>query len=133
MKFTVSTINGTIFSGIARPQQITYVGVSTGMIVSDSTPSEWIKGIHIETKNGKKIVVFGQNEEEGSNDAYLALPVVTLPGGRSHEYIVASIKRDSGTRKQAKDSVALIIGTENNTKIVLKPSVTILNHFAPLH
>ena len=133
MKFTVSTINGTIFSGIARPQKITNVTVSTEMIVSDSTPSEWFKGIHIKTKKGKKIVVFGQNEEEGSNDAYLALPVVTLPEGRSHEYIVASIKGDSGTAEQAKDSVALIIGTENDTKIVIKPSVTILNHFAPFH
>ena len=133
VKFTVSTINGTIFSGIARPQQITYVAVSTEMIVSDSTPSEWFKGIHIKTKKGKKIVVFGQNEEEASNDAYLALPVVTLPEGRSHEYIVASIEGDSGTAKQAKDSVALIIGTENDTKIVIKPSVTILNHFAPFH
>ena len=129
VKFTVSTINGTIFSGFARPQQITYVAVSTGMIVSDSTPSEWFKGIHIKTKKGKKIVVFGQNEEAASNDAYLALPVVTLPGGRSHEYIVASIKGDFG--KQARDSVALIIGTKNDTKIVIKPSVTIPNHFAP--
>ena len=100
----------------------------------DSTPSnttEGFKGIHIKTKNGKKIVVFGQNEEEGSNDAYLALPVATSPGRRSHEYIVASIKGDSGTRKQGKDSVALIIGTENDTKIVIKPSVTIPNDFAP--
>ena len=130
VEFTVSTINGTIFSGIARPQQITYVAVSTEIIVSDSTSSEWFKGIHIKTLNGKKIVVFGHNEEEASNDAYLALPVIKLPEGRPHQYILASIKGDLGT---AEDSVALIIGAENNTKIVIKPSVTILNHFAPLH
>ena len=108
--------------------------MSAGIVVYDSTPSnttEGFKGIHIKTKNGKKIVVFGQNEEEGSNDAYLALPVATSSGRRSHEYIVASIKGDSGTRKQAKDSVVLIIGTENDTKIVIKPSVTIPNDFAP--
>ena len=53
-----------------------------GIIVSDSTQpntAEQYKGIHIKTKNGKKIVVFGQHEEEASNDVYLALPVVTLP------------------------------------------------------
>ena len=89
VEFTVSTINGTVFTGFAWPQEITYVRMPLGIIVSDSTQpntAERYKGIHIKTKDGKKIVVFGQNEQVASNDAYLALPVVTLPGGRSHEY-----------------------------------------------
>ena len=104
-----------------------------GIIVSDSTQpntAERFKGIHIKTKNGKRIVVLGQNEQVASNDAYLALPVVTLPGGRSHEYIVASVRGDPGDAQQAKDSVALVVGTENDTEIIIKPSVVIPNALA---
>ena len=65
-----------------------------------------------------------------SNDAYLALPIISLPTGRSYEYIVASILGDSGTATQGKDSVALIIGTQNDTEIILEPSVLISHPFA---
>ena len=105
-----------------------------GIIVYDSTQpntAERFKGIHIKTKDSKKIVVFGQNEELASNDAYLALPVITPLGGRSHEYIVASVHGASGTTQQAKDSVALVVGTENDTEIIIKPSVFIPNGLAP--
>ena len=132
-EFTVSTINGTVFTGFARPQEMTYVRMPLGIIVSDSTQpntAERFKGIHIKTKDGKKIVVFGQNEQVASNDAYLALPVVTLPAGRSHEYIVASVRGDPGNAQQAKDSVALVVGTDNDTEIIIKPSVVIPNALA---
>ena len=104
-----------------------------GIIVSDSTQpntAEQYKGIHIKTKNGKMIIIFGQNEQAASNDAYLVIPVVTLPGGRSHEYIVASVHGDSGTAQQAKDSVALVVGMENDTEVIIKPSVVIPNALA---
>ena len=133
VEFNVSTINGTIFKGSVEPHSVTYVTMPLGIIVSDSTQSntlERFKGIHIKTKGGKKIVVFGQHEEVASNDAYLALPVVALSAGRSNEYIVASVHGDSGTAQQAKDSVALIVGTENDTEIIIKPSVVIPNDFA---
>ena len=133
VEFMVSTINGTVFTGFARLHKITYVRIPLEIIVSDSTQpntAEWYKGIHIKTMNGKRIVVFGQNEQVASNDAYLALPVVTLPGGRSHEYIVASVYGESGTALQARDSVALVVGTENDTEIIIKPSVVISNALA---
>ena len=76
-------------------------------------------------------MAIGHHEEVAPNDAYLALPVVTLPGERSHEYIVGSVHGDSGTAQEAKDSVALIIGTENDTETIIKPSVVIPNGFAP--
>ena len=108
--------------------------MSTGIIVTDSAQpniAERLKGINIKTKNGKKIVVYGQNEQVASNDAYLALPVITLPGRRSYEYVVASVKGDLGFTSQAKDSVALIVGTENDTEIAINPSVVIPNGLAP--
>ena len=75
--------------------------------------------------------MFGHHEEQASNDAYLGLPIVSLPAGRSYEYIAASIFGDAGTLQEDKDSVALIIGTENDTEINLEPSTLIRHPFAP--
>ena len=41
--------------------------------------------------HNRKIMVFGQNEQLGSNDAYLALPVVRLPFVVDLEYVLVSV------------------------------------------
>ena len=134
VNFTLSTIFGFLTSGVATPGEITYVDIPLGFVVFDSSvDSETdtrFKGIHIKAEDDRWIVVYGQNEEVASNDAYLALPIISLPAGRSYEYIAASIFGDSGTVPQAKDSVALIIGTENDTEIILEPSVVIRHPLA---
>ena len=135
VNFTVTTFFGFLASGVATPGEITYVDIPLRFVVFNSTVDNVndtrFKGIRIKAENDRKIVVFGQHEEVASNDAYLALPVISLPVGRSYEYIAASIFGDSGTFLQAKDSVALIIGTENDTEIILEPSVIIRHPFAP--
>ena len=134
VNFTVATFFGLLASGVATPGEITYVDIPLGFVVFDSTEDNDIdtrfKGIRIKAKDDRRIVVFGQHEEVASNDAYLALPVISLPTGRSYEYIAASILGDAGTVQQDKDSVALIIGTENDTEIILEPSVVIRHPFA---
>ena len=135
VNFTVSTFFGLITSGVATPGEITYVDIPLGFVVFDSSEDSAtdtrFKGIYIKAEDDKRIAVFGQHEEVASNDAYLALPIISLPAGRSYEYIAASIFGDSGTVAQAKDSVALIIGTENDTEIILEPSVLIRHPLAP--
>ena len=134
VNFTVSTIFGLITSDVARPGEITYVNISIGFVVFDSTADSkndsQFKGIHIKAEDNRRIVVFGQNEEVASNDAYLALPLISRPAGSSYEYIAASVRGDSGTAQQAKDSVILVVGTENDTEIILEPSVLINHPFA---
>ena len=136
VNFTVSTFFGLITSAVATPGEITYVDIPLGFVVFDSSEDNKydtrFKGIRIKTADEKRIVVFGQYEEVASNDAYLALPIISLPAGRPYEYIAASIFGDAGTVAQAKDSVALIIGTENNTEIILEPSVLIRHPLAPM-
>ena len=136
VNFEMFTIAGLLTSGVATPGKITYVNIPIGFVVFDSTKDSsehtMFKGIHIKAEGSKRIAVFGQHEEIASNDAYLALPVISLPTGRSYEYIAASILGDSGTVSQNKDSVVLIIGTENNTEIILEPSVIIGHFFAPV-
>ena len=135
VNFTVSTFFGLLTSGVATPGEITYVDIPLGFIVFDSSVDSTIdsrfKGIRIKAEDDRRIAVFGQHEEVASNDAYLALPIILLPAGRSYEYIAASIFGDAGTVAQAKDSVTLIIGTENDTEITLEPSRTIRHPLAP--
>ena len=122
VSFTVSTIFGPFASGVAIRGEITYIDVLIGLVVVDSSLGSDLqfKGIRIKAENDRRIAVFGHNEEQASNDAYQGLPVVSLPAGRSYEYIAASIRGDEGTAQQAKDSVALIIGTENDTEIIVE-------------
>ena len=133
VNFIVSTIFGRITSDVARSGEITYVNIPIGFVVFDSTTDMMdsrFKGIHIKAEDNRRIVVFGQNEEVASNDAYLALPIISRPAGSSYEYIAASVHGDSGTAQQAKDSVVLIVGTENDTEIIVEPSVVISHPFA---
>ena len=136
VNFEVLTIFGLLTSNSTAPGQVTYIHIPLEFVVFNSTEDNMLdsrfKGIRIKAEGNRKIVVFGQHEEVASNDAYLALPNILLPAGRSYEYIAASILGDSGTVSQAKDSVALIIGTENYTEIVLEPSVIIHHSFAPV-
>ena len=127
VNFTVSTYFGQLASDVARPGEITYVNIPIGFVVFDSsdeddTADSLYKGIHIKAEGNRRIVVFGQNEEVASNDAYLALPIILRPAGSSYEYIAASVFGDQGNVREAKDSVALIIGTENDTQIIVEPA-----------
>ena len=135
VNFEVFTFFGPLASGVATPGEITYVDIPLGFVVFNSTEDNdedtRFKGIHIKAEDDRRIVVFGHHEEVASNDAYLGLPVISLPDGRLYEYIAASILGDAGTVSQAKDSVALIIGTENDTEIILEPHVIIRHPFAP--
>ena len=126
VNFTVSTIFGQLASNVARPGEITYVNIPIGFVVFDSSDPQdatdsLYKGIHIKAEDNKRIIVFGQNEQVASNDAYLALPIISRPAGSSYEYIAASVFGDQGQVSEAKDSVVLIIGTENDTQIIVEP------------
>ena len=128
VNFTVSTIFGQLASNVARPGEITYVNIPIGFVVFDSsnpqdTTDSLYKGIHIKAEDNRRIVVFGQNEEVASNDAYLALPIISRPAGSSYEYIAASVYGDQGLVQEAKDSVVLIVGTENDTEIIVEPAL----------
>ena len=128
----ISRIQGRISRPFVNPGQITYVNIPLEFVVTkDNMEDSQFKGIRVKAPGNRKIVVFGQHEEEASNNVYLALPIVSQPAGTSYQYIVASIRGDSGTNSQAKDSVALIVGTENDTKIILNPSVPITHPYAP--
>ena len=126
VSFEVSTIFGALASGIATHGEVTYIDIPIGLVVFDSSLNNDLqfKGIRIKAENDRRIAVFGHHEELASNDGYLALPIISLPAGRSYEYIAASILGDLGTLHQAKDSVVLIIGTENDTEIIIEIPLT---------
>jgi len=129
VRFTVSTIAGVFVNGVARRGEITYVPLELGLIVFETAPEnpvERFKGVHIKAQGSRQIVVYGQHEELASNDAYLALPIITtLPEGRPFEYMLASILGAPSTADLAIDSVALIIGTENDTLVTVIPTLVV--------
>ena len=135
VRVDVSESRGRIRRVFVNDGEVTCVDIPLGFIVFDSSEDTdedtRFKGIRVKAQGNRRIVMFGQHEEVASNDAYLALPVIPRPVGTSYEFIAASILGDSGTVDQAKDSVALIIGTENDTEIILEPSTIITHPFAP--
>ena len=123
----VSSIRGRIQRvNLNSAGQVECVNIPIRFVVFDSTEESaedsLFKGIHIRALNNRRIAVFGQNEEVASNDGYVALPIISRPAGSSYEYIGASVHRDAGTAGEAKDSVILIIGTENDTQIIVEPA-----------
>ena len=133
VSFVITTHNRTLYSGMVYPNSVTYVSTTLDLIVSESAPvtiSERFKGIRIKAEHNRKIIVFGQNEQLGSNDAYVALPVVPLPLVINLEYFLVSVYGDSGTAARMRDSVGLIIGTEDNTEVTIVPSIVIIHNLA---
>ena len=132
----IFSIKGRIAVVSVTPGEVTYFSIPLEFVVFDSTKDSMtdsqFKGIRIKAQGKRRIAVFGQHEEVGSNDAYLALPVISRPPGSSYEYIVASVFGFSGSAQKAKDSVVLIIGTENDTMIILEPSTVIHHSYAIL-
>ena len=129
---SIFNISGRIATVFVTPGEVTRFSIPIKFVTADSVTYPKFKGIHIKAQGRRRIVLFGQHEEVGSNDAYLALPVISRSEGSSYEYIVSSVFGYSGNVQQAKDSVALIIGTEDDTKIILEPSTVILHPFAKL-
>ena len=123
----VSSIRGRIQRiNLNSVGQVECVNIPIGFVVFDSTEESTedslFKGIHIQALLGRRIAVFGQNEEVASNDGYVALPIISRPAGSSYEYIGASVHGDVGSAGEAKDSVVLIVGTENDTEIIVEPA-----------
>ena len=126
VNFNVTTIAGLLFSGVATRGQTTFVNTTLGLIVFETDPedpAERFKGICIQAEGNRTVVVFGQHEELASNDAYQALPVFEMPLGRPYEYIVASILGAEVTEES--DSVALIVGTEDDTDVTVIPPASL--------
>ena len=126
VRVDVSSIRGRIQRvNLNSAGQVECVNIPIGFIVFDSTEESaedsLFKGIYIRALQGRRIAVFGQNEEVASNDGYVALPIISRPTGSSYEYIAASVHGDAGSAGEAKDSVVLIVGIENNTQIIVEP------------
>ena len=138
VRVSIFSIKGRIATLFVIAGEVKYFSIPIEFVVFDSTEDSLtdsrFKGIRIKAQGKRRIILFGQHEEVGSNDAYLALPVISRSAGSSYEYIVSSVFGYSGKLKaqKAKDSVTLIIGTENDTEIILEPSVIISHPFATL-
>ena len=129
VSFVISTHDRTIYNCTVCLNSVTYITIPLDLVVSESGPLtnyQRYKQIRIKAEHNRKLTVFGQNEQLASNDAYniIALPVVPLPLVMNLEYVLVSVG-DSGTPAGMKDSVGLIIGTEDNTGLTILPRTSI--------
>ena len=129
VSFVISTHDRTIYNCTVCLNSVTYITIPLDLVVSESGPLtnyQRYKQIRIKAEHNRKLTVFGQNEQLASNDAYniIALPVVPLPLVMNLEYVLVSVG-DSGTPAGMKDSVGLIIGTEDNTELTILPRTSI--------
>ena len=88
VRVDISSIRGRIQRiNLDTPGEVECVNIPIGFVVFDSTEESaedsLFKGIHIRALQGRRIVVFGQNEEVASNDGYVALPIISRPTGSS--------------------------------------------------
>ena len=114
--FTVRTLSGFYFTGVAMRTMTTVVSLGNSYQVFSSTERD--KGIHV-TAGDKQIVVYGLNYQEFTSDAFLALPCARLTVGQYEYYGI--------TYTGNLPSQLLFVGCEDNTTLNIE-STTITLH-----
>ena len=95
-----------------------------------SSIQERDKAITVQTRNSKKVTIQVMNDEFRSTDGFVALPcdAMTVPSDfRTYEYLVLSTNQDTTGQvgSTPRSSQFLVITCEDNTQVVVTPSVAI--------
>ena len=115
VNFSVTTLTGFDFNGIATRQSTTTVLLPSTLQVQSNT--ERNKGIYIKAEENKRIVVYGLNYRPFTSDAFLALPCERTAVDQ-YEYYALTYHAST------LPSNILIVACEDNTTITT-PSTTI--------
>ena len=105
-------------SGTVSPSSYTSIPLHSSLAVR--SPTDRNKGIWIRATNpSKSIIVSGMNYEEGTADAFLALP--SGPVTKEYTYITSSMLWTNRTDTLF-PSLILIVGIQNNTTLTITPT-----------
>ena len=116
MPFTVRTLAGFNFNGVAMSNMTTVVPLGNTIHVLSSTERD--KGIHV-TAGDKQIVVYGLNFAQFTSDAFLALPCPQLSLDEYEYYGITYFGLGL--------TQLLFVACENNTTITFASTTIILN------
>ena len=118
VNFSVTTLTGFNFDGIATRQSTTTVLLPSTLQVQSNTQRN--KGIHIKAEENKRIVVYGLNYRQFTSDAFLALPCERSAVDQ-YEYYALTYHASS------LPSNILIVACEDNTTITAPSTTVTLN------
>ena len=118
--FTVETLTGFSFTGVATNNATTQVTLPSDIQVNTNNITEQ-KGIRVIAEDERRIAVYGLNFHEFSSDAFLALPCDQLPVSE-YEYYAVSY----GTQS-TRTSRVLLVGCSDDTTITTPSSTLTLN------
>ena len=109
MPFTVETLNGIVFSGVATSESTTVVPLDSSLQVIDNNNRN--KGIRVYAGN-KNIVVYGGAFHQVATDTFLALPCTEQD--TDYEYFAITYEENPFINNP---SQILLVGCENDTVI----------------
>ena len=118
VNFSVTTLTGFNFNGIAIRQSTTTVLLPSTLQVQSNT--ERNKGIYIKAEGNKRIVVYGLNYQPLTSDAFLALPCERSAVDQ-YEYYALTYHASTWP------SNILIVACEDNTTVTTPSTTTTLN------
>ena len=116
--FTVETLMGFSFTGVATNNVTTRVTLPSDIRVFSESITERNKGIRVKAEEERRIVVYGLNFNLFSSDAFLALPCDQLPVA---EYEYYAISYGIGR------SWVLLVGCSDDTTVTTPSSTLTLN------
>ena len=115
--FTVETLMGFSFTGVATNNVTTRVTLPSDIQVFSESITERNKGIRVKAEEERRIIVYGLNFHPASSDAFLALPCDQLPVAE-YEYYAISY----GSRSRV-----LLVGCSDDTTVTTPSSTFTLN------
>ena len=120
VNFIVDTMQGFSYSGVVYPGSSTTVVLPSSLHVTSN--SERNKGIHVSTRENKRIVVYGLSYRSSTSDAFLALPCNSLAVDE-YEYYAVTAKPDNNSLP----NYILLVGCEDDTEITVSSTTFTLN------
>ena len=122
VNFTVETLMGFSFTGVATNNETTRVTLPSNFQVFSNSILERNKGIRVRAEEGRRIVVYGLNFQQVSSDAFVALPCNRLPVTEYEYYVISYLPLHF-----IFPSTYLLVGCEDDTTITTPSSKFTLN------
>ena len=122
VNFTVETLMGFSFTGVATNNATTRVTLPSNFQVFTNSISERNKGIRVRAEEDRKIVVYGLNFQQVSSDAFVALPCNRLPFTEYEYYVISYLPLHF-----IFPSTYLLVGCEDDTTITTPSSTLTIN------
>lgn len=121
--YTIETANGVFeYQGEVTAGNLEVIEIPNELQVVDSTVQHRMKGIHVVSTNDEPLIIIAENLVNPFNHGvFLAYPCLTFEVEDKYEYLILSTQASNFVQSQF-----LIVGCENDTRVTVVPSQSIL-------